>query len=410
MKTAYFKMKFRLVSPLAVGSGENKNTDSDIVLDSRNMPVIPASAFAGIIRHYNGVDYNYKNDFFGYIDGENSAESRIRFYDACAVSKTESTVRDCVGLENKVGKDGAKFDLEAVETGADFVTLFELHDTNEDEISMLLNAVAALDAGQLRIGSKTSRGYGQIKITELLKVEFDLPDDKTCWLEFDQYDLLSDKFYEKIDIPEICSKYVKISLDLQQRGGVSIRSYTVKDSSEIDSADYVQLSLKDGTPVISGTSWAGAFRDRFLLLSGDEELTKGLFGFVDEKIKKQSKSGILFSESIISEHEMKVITRNSIDRFSAATKDGALYTEKTCYNGKCVLEMYIKKDVEQLEKCLKFLSAAIVDLDRGYLAVGGLTSVGRGLFEVVGMTVDGRDVTDALKSADISAMTGGAAV
>ncbi len=410
MKIAYYKMRFRLAASLAIGSGENKNTDSDIILDSRGKPVIPASAFAGIIRHYNGIEYNAKNNFFGYIDGENSSESRIRFYDALEVSETDITVRDCVALENKVGKDGAKFDMEAVETGADFVTLFEVRDAADDELSMLLGAIAALDAGQLRIGSKTSRGYGQIKITELSCAEFTLPQDRRKWLEFEPYDLENDNFYSKISVSELPVKFVRIRLELKQRGAVSIRSYTVKNSKDIESADYIQLSLKNGTPVIPGTSWAGAFRDRFCKLSRDKQLTDELFGFVDKESKFQAKSRIFFSESIISDYEMKVITRNSIDRFSAAAKDGALYTEKTCYNGRCVLEMDIKKDYPTLEKCLKVLSAVIIDLDRGYLAVGGLTSVGRGLFEVCGMSVDGEDVTNALKSADISKMLGGAAV
>ena len=410
MKIAYYKIKFRLAAPLAIGSGESRNTDSDVVLDSRNKPVIPASAFAGIIRHYNGIEYNFKNDFFGYIDGEKSAESRIRFYDAVAASETDITVRDCVALENKVGKDGAKFDLEAVETGADFVTLFELHDASDDELSTFLDAIAALNAGQLRIGSKTSRGYGQIRITELSKAEFTLPEDREKWLEFEPYDLENDKLYSKIEIPDHSSKFIRICLNLKQKGAVSIRSYTVKNSEDIESADYVQLSLKNGTPVISGTSWSGAFRDRFCRLSGDKELTESLFGFVDTKSKTQSKSAVLFSESMISDYEMKVITRNSIDRFSAATKDGALYSEKTCYNGRCVLEIDLKRDIENLEKIMKILSAVIIDLDRGYLAVGGLTSVGRGLFEVTKITIDGENVTEALKAADISKMIGGAAV
>ena len=51
-----------------------------------------------------------------------------------------------------------------------------------------------------------------------------------------------------------------------------------------------------------------------------------------------------FSESEISGGEMKFITRNSIDRFTAGTKDSALYKEKTCYNGNCDLEIFINKN------------------------------------------------------------------
>lgn len=59
------------------------------------------------------------------------------------------------------------------------------------------------------------------------------------------------------------------------------------------------------------------------------------------------------------------------------------------------------------DKCMKIISAVICDLDRGYIAVGGLTSVGRGLFSVEKVTIDNADVTEAMKRADIQGMTGG---
>lgn len=115
----YYNIIFRIVSPLAVGSGENANTDKDIILDSRGVPVIPASAVAGVFRHFLGAEG--PDERFGYIAGKKSVESKIRFYDAQLISDNYfTTVRDSVALEEKVGKDGAKFDLEAVETGVDY--------------------------------------------------------------------------------------------------------------------------------------------------------------------------------------------------------------------------------------------------------------------------------------------------
>ena len=56
---------------------------------------------------------------------------------------------------------------------------------------------------------------------------------------------------------------------------------------------------------------------------------------------------------------------------------------------------------------MQILSAVICDLDRGYLAVGGLTSVGRGLFAVEKILINEDDRTEALKSGNIQAMAGG---
>lgn len=396
----YFSIVFELASPLAIGSGENANTDSDIILDSSGKPTIPATAIAGVFRNYLN-----KKDIFGNIDENDPAESKIRFYDAQLISDSFfTTVRDSVKLEDKVGVNGAKFDMEAVETGISFETVIELKDDGSDAESDILRTLEAINAGFLRIGSKTSRGYGRLKVVSLKKAEFTLPDDKAKWLDFDLFDA-EDKCYKETALPDSADDFISIKLKLKQKGAVSIRSYTVKNADDISSADYIQLSLKDGTPVIPGTSWAGAFRDRFRQLSNDT-LANELFGYVDTVKLSQKKSLIYFSESEIVGGEMKVITRNSIDRFTAGTKDGALYTEKTCYNGSCGLEIFINKNgLEDAEKNIAMICAVICDLDKGYLAVGGLTSVGRGMFTVENITVNGADVTDALKADNISAMT-----
>lgn len=405
----YFSIVFELASPLAIGSGENANTDSDIILDSSGKPTIPATAIAGVFRNYLNVgEYS---ELFGYISkaGTNSPkdkahESNIRFYDAQLISDSSfTTVRDSVKLEDKVGVNGAKFDMEAVETGISFETVIELKDDGSDAESDILRTLEAINASFLCIGSKTSRGYGRLKVVSLKKAEFTLPDNRAEWLDFDLFDA-EDKCYKETALPDSADDFISIKLKLKQEGAVSIRSYTVKNADDISSADYIQLSLKDGTPVIPGTSWAGAFRDRFRQLSNDT-LTKELFGYAGAEKLSQKKSLIYFSESEIVGGEMKVITRNSIDRFTAGTKDGALYTEKTCYNGSCDLEIFINKNgLEDAEKNIALICAVICDLDKGYLAVGGLTSVGRGMFTVENITVNGADVTDALKADNVSAM------
>lgn len=43
MERVYYRYIFRLKSPLALGSGISDNTDSDVLLDSRGVPYIPAN-------------------------------------------------------------------------------------------------------------------------------------------------------------------------------------------------------------------------------------------------------------------------------------------------------------------------------------------------------------------------------
>ena len=137
-------------------------------------------------------------------------------------------------------------------------------------------------------------------------------------------------------------------------------------------------------PVVPGTSWAGAFRHRIEELAGGsgKALTDEWFGKVETGGNgNKTRSRITFSESQISGGAFKEITRNAIDRFTGGAADGALYTEKTYYGGDTELKIVIKSDSID-ENFGNALAAAIADLHGGYLAVGGLTAVGRGLFKV----------------------------
>ena len=131
--------------------------------------------------------------------------------------------------------------------------------------------------------------------------------------------------------------------------------------------------------------------------------SRELFGWVDENSSDSRASRICFSESQIPKNTYieKLITRNAVDRFSGGVKESALFSERAVFNGKCSLEITIK---EATDEELSAVCAVICDLDRGYLAVGGLTSVGRGLFTVDSISINGADVTQALKDGDIAAM------
>jgi CRISPR/Cas system CSM-associated protein Csm3 (group 7 of RAMP superfamily) len=403
----YFRIVYALTSPMAIGSGNNESTDSDVVTDSCGNPYIPASSAAGVMRSY--ADEKLQKEMFGEI-GEHSRKSRIIIYDAVQTKSSFTTVRDCVKLEKRVAADGAKFDFEAVETGAEFTGYIELDKNACEYEENVIDMLSAMNSGVLRFGAKTSSGYGQVKIADVKKAAFDLDNDSelTKWLDFDMFDSScwkSENVQEVELFPESHDNTV-IKLELELKSALSVRKYTTENKAKNESSpDYTFTSLNDGRPVIPGTSWRGAFRSRFAEFAGDENRVNELFGFVCEKTNDSCKSDIVFGESIITDFTSKAVTRNSVDRFSGATKDGALYTEETCYNGKTGLTFMIGRSWD--EKSRNILAACIADLDKGYLAVGGLTSVGRGIFAVQKLVVDGIDRTAGLKSGQLKGLLSG---
>ena len=425
-----YRVDIELKSPLAIGSGENASTDSDVIVDSTGKPFIPASSLAGVLRSYVAQTSGTPtaNAVFGFIPNirkEKGKEKKqepvyvereclVRVYDGLYASGNNDFFianRDMVALKNKVGIDGAKFDMQAVETGAQFTAYIEilqrffedvLDGTDKtfkvDVVKEIEAAISALASDKIRLGSRTSRGYGSVSV-ECRSIEFT---DSQKWLDFD---MMSTEIWNAETIePLTPDDSHKLTLGLELQGGISIREYTTEPSTEKETMpDYMQLSLHrlkaDGkpTPVIPGTSWAGAIRDRFLSFS-DKETMEALFGYVHQKSvdgdDKVMKSVITFSESILTGGVWKTTTRNAIDRFSGGTKDGALYTERTYYGGNTELVLSFTKAPD--EKQITLLSACLADLHNGFLAVGGLTSVGRGLFKIV--SVNGNELEEEDKS------------
>ena len=403
-KRIYYKIDIELLSPLSVGSGENAQTDKDIIVDALGNPFIPATAITGVLRSYvteqgktvkDGIPLDHA--IFGYTlskklsndeckKPENIETSTLaKVYDAYCTSDTKCciTTRDCVKLKNKVAVENAKFDMEAVETGAKFTGYIELLSDEDWCVSAIEEALSALHIGRIFIGSKTSRGYGRVSLSVRKLVISDVAE----WLGFRMFE--SDSWQtdkaEALDLSRIAEKF-EFVVQLKLRGGISVRKYTTTVSKDGSTApDYQSLALEsiteNGEPVavIPGTSWAGAFRDRFAELT-DAATVQDLFGDIETKTNVAYKSKIVFSESVFSDGVYKISTRNSIDRFSGATKSGALYTEKTYYYGTTQLSVSFAENPD--DNVLWALGACFADLHHGFLSVGGLTSVGRGLFEI----------------------------
>lgn len=405
-KKVYYRIEFELTSALNIGCGENKNSDSDVLKNSKGLPYIPGSALAGIYRSVaSGIDAIAAkvDDYFGTMEiiREINPESKpriiesvIKVYDANVIenSKLYITKRDCVGLDEfKTAKAGAKFDFEVVEPGVTWVTYIEqdLDESKSEDIGK--SVVSYWKKNGLSIGSKTMRGLGETKIKNIGVRIFDLEQNLDDWLDFDMYANESwNEFTEEISID---SSRNSIVLTLEQKSGISVRKYStaVNRKSNLQ-ADYAQLTTTDNgvtKPVIPGTTWAGAFGHQMEQLLGRKEIS--LFGSLSKK------SEIMFSESIINDACDKVITRNAIDRFAGGTVDGALYTEKSYFGGNTELKITLPKASDKAQ--VRALVAAIFDLHFGYMAIGGLTSVGRGLFaitkaEINGITVEIPVVTD----------------
>ena len=424
----YYQLKFDLQSSLLIGNGESRYTDNDLLLNGAGVPYIPGSTIAGMLRAMI-PDISLQDKLFGSIEKKKNGNddivisnaSILYIYDAVCVTPKENlhiSKRDNVALnEYKTAIDKKKYDYQVLEPDAVFISIIEIKKGEDqrlkEEAEKLLQYLAAVGCA---FGSKKTRGMGRVTVS-VKKRSFDLSnlDEMDQWLAFNPFDQETfggiavqqdaGTFNALWSNQNACFKErMTIQLGLRQKGGISIRVYTAAQ----DKFDYYMIGYIKDTPenntkqvIVPGTSWAGAFRSRVKEFLNNDTMANMFFGYVQEKTaehqsfdtakqQKAQKSLISFSETVLSGGISKTVTRNAIDRFSGKTRDGALYGEKTYYYGEGTLMIDIDDaNNPDLADARRALGAAIADLHHGYLSVGGLTSIGRGLFEITQIKING---------------------
>ena len=311
-------------------------------------------------------------------------------------------------------KAGSKYDMEIIEAGACGHFYMELTVREGDDESQMVReiayAVKGMDDGEIRFGSKKTRGFGEVMVSKVSSRTYDAGN----WLEYkDAYrdstweNTVDEKSSLLANVPDE-NQMVHITVPLRMPGGISIRQYAAQKGEP----DFVHLT-DHGFPVIPGSSMAGALRSRILQIIAElqnngyslpmktTDIINTAFGCVNGKEGHASR--IIVGEMVIKDADAVdkpakplIMVRNGISRFESAARSGALYKEKTYVNGVMTLEIMVRKSVdheedEETKWIIGLLLLAIKDLQQGILAVGGQTAIGRGILMENGpIEIDGK--------------------
>jgi CRISPR/Cas system CSM-associated protein Csm3 (group 7 of RAMP superfamily) len=380
----------KLLTPALIGSGANDNSDIDIVRSADETPLLPGSSFAGVLRSL--LDGDESKRLFGYTErkDDGSNESRISplYTHDAEFENAKVVVLDGVALEDdeKTAKRGAKYDYEAVDSGAAFkIRLLLVIRENDKGLEELLRKVLdGLFAGDVNFGAKGNRGFGRVecKSAEWLEIK-----TVGAWADFNWSGEWQGA--EIIEKPRENYKhrFSKLTADLKLDGTIMVRDFNNIDADE----DYSHMS-SNGVPVIFGTSWAGAIRHGLLNLLGEKAkpFLDDVFGKIDTRDGKE-----VTTPSKVTVHTSKLegggyftTTRVKIDRFTGGASDGALFTERPYAGGTTTLTIEYPKGDSAIEE---LFSLAFDAMDKGLLTIGGETAVGRGVFRLVegGVKKDG---------------------
>ncbi|MFU0791764.1 MAG: CRISPR-associated RAMP protein [Virgibacillus proomii] len=404
-KRTYIEIKGKLASPLLAGSGEDDRSNMDILCDYYGHPFLAGTAVAGACRQWlleNKLNEQAIDSLFGAkkkAEKQGNEEDKVKiddffqsrmFISDLKFESPKTTIRDHVRLTgNKTADETGKFNVEVIDTGASFVMQLEYiereNTVNHQDEKLIKSFISGINRGELTFGGKSNRGYGKLEINEVKRKQFHYTNKETVmeWLDWswgkmsqEQPESLGSDIYNEAE-----EKFHVIIVPLKIKQTLLIRDYQTME----EDVDYTYLR-SNKKPVIPGTTWAGAFRYRLHQivheLDGDGQIVEELFGCKHYK-EQTNPSRLIFEESVIENAKKLTVTRNAIDRFSGETIDGALFTGETVCKGQTTLVIRWRKDSSIDCKIIKGIMYWLIkDLACGFLAIGGETAIGRGVFEL----------------------------
>lgn len=402
-------------TPVAFASGDtDEMSDMPLLVDAlESKPLLTGTTLAGALRSYlrsieNGDRSSTAGElekklFGGEKEDDQGSQSLLIVEDSIG-EQGEISYRDGVRInrKSKTAEDQGLYNREVWEVGTTFPIRLELLIPEGEQEDLLKKAfetvVYGLQSGEITLGARKTRGYGQIQLKDLRKKEWDLTQKTELleWIKTGSKPLaIGNSTSCKATLPLLDNRQIlKLKATFDIEGSILIRSA----GKQVNDPDFVSLQRKDGVPVIPGTSLAGVMRhraDKIMRIlgknlpnqEGESPLILKLFGYSLEKreleaypnLKDQpaQASRLTIGEAIVTDIHYKdmVQARVSIDRFTGGSLESALFNEQPVWGGQVTFCFRLQKP-EDAEVGLLLL--LLKDLWTGDLPIGGESSIGRG--------------------------------
>lgn len=369
---------------------------------------------------------------------EDAQQSPLVTYDACARDTGPAIeIRDGVALDADTGiaRRHGKYDLEVLPAGTCWplrADLFVSRGADEGKLlGLLAAALGGLAPGEIALGSRRSRGLGELAVSQWRARRFDLrsPQGWCEWLLSPATDPLVPQTAHATALAAITAQSTSavaivpdqrrravITAQLQLAAPLLVRS----PGMHADDPDAVHLTSA-GRSLLPGTGLAGALRARTQqiarLLHSDssaDALVRDLFGWLGEQTGDAPRAGqpprhrrataaasrLRVAERPVESAARVRANRIRLDRVTQGVLPGGLFTEEPVIAGRVQLRLELRRPrVGELG----LLLLAVRDLLDGDLPLGGSVAVGRGLMGgSATVHVDGSSVRlDSTDSSDL---------
>ena len=393
VKRIVFYIQIEFTSPVSILQEEYERTITNLLENTKENLYVAGSSLAGAMHAYLDKVKNEDSD---------RKMSSVFVSDLYFENIDTTNIRECVALsDNKTAVAGSNYEIEIIESGAKgqfFVELTIREQDNENAmIADMADVLYGFHSEEIRIGRKKTRGYGKCRVLYVASKIY----DRENYMEYcnaynkERFCNLGNEQSLWIAKARQRNKMIHIEVPLRMKGCISIRQYAAKKNQP----DFLHLT-DAGHPVIPGSSFAGALRHKVKAILEELEccsvkLPYSISDMVDiafgsAEADNGGISKILIDEAVIRGARPLTLMRTGISRFEASAREKSLYKEKVFADGIFELHISVSKDV-QSQWILGILLLALKDLQNGFLAVGGQTAVGRGIFENNGaICIDGK--------------------
>ena len=296
--------------------------------------------------------------------------------------------------------------------------------------------IASLASPALRFGQKTRSGFGTFRLVRVEQTTFWLAAEPT-WHDLERPGFAAKDLDDYLALPADLAKDASAILvrselpqpSMAELGTITLQGLMPQDTwlfgggTPQDREDIAPVSepvitwqqtgaVRQACALATGTGIKGALAHRTLWhlnrLSGNwlgrpesEEDTKAgftsLFGDVKDDTAGTGHAGRLFFQDIYlmeTPPQDQPFTHNVIDRFTSGVRAGLLFQERTKTGGDfgapVILIDTAPRDNEPTPKVRTALRAALLDLARGWLPLGGGSGRGHGGFTASGIGLDDR--------------------
>lgn len=343
-------------------------------------------------------------------------------------------IRQHVRITGKgVAADGGKFDEQVVYAGTRFCFEIEMVSDGKN-FGLFKSLLCNLYAGSFRVGSGTRNGFGKVKIVDLRILDLDLSKKNDLELYLGKSsDLGSDfwkdhmgKEYELADTADKDRDYICYNLTLKPESFFLFGSGFGDDEADMTPVKAKKVEwtgpkgkLVENLVLIPATSVKGALAHRVAfhwnrlnnIIADDlengamdkktgkyNEAVRLLFGSEGDNDESDiTRGNVIFSDIIKGLQQNKILNHVAIDRFTGGSLAGALFSEKVTFgsteeykteimidkknlDSACQEVFKEKNSGDDINRLIISFEAALDDLCKGMLPLGGGVNRGHGVF------------------------------